>query len=118
VLIVGGSDENDWRGRRNTAELFDETKGRFTPLSPMHAARFKIPASVVSLGNGDVLVAGGADSIERYRSSSRTFATLPLRIDTDRFYATATALRDGRVLIAGGYDRQGEATAKTWIFTR
>ncbi|MEP6742496.1 MAG: kelch repeat-containing protein [bacterium] len=39
-----------------------------------------------------------------------------LRMDTARFYSTATLLADGRVLVAGGYDNHSTASAKAWIY--
>jgi hypothetical protein len=36
---------------------------------------------------------------------------------TPLYYATATPLGDGRVLISGGYDKRPQATNRTCIFT-
>jgi hypothetical protein len=40
-------------------------------------------------------------------------------LDEARFFSSATTLRDGRVLLAGGYTKGDIAsTEKAWIYTR
>jgi UDP-N-acetylglucosamine enolpyruvyl transferase len=51
-----------------------------------------------------------------YDPAHRAFAVLPERIDAGMF-VTATVLRDGRVLVAGGYDEQIRSTARAWLVT-
>jgi hypothetical protein len=36
-------------------------------------------------------------------------------LGTTRSFQTVTALRDGRVLVAGGYDREIDPTASAWL---
>jgi len=61
----------------------------------------------VPIGNGDALVAGGCDvggctaSVERWSAATNTWSEqAPLPVP--RGFGTATALADGRVLVAGG----------------
>ena len=50
-----------------------------------------------------------------YDPRSGRFRTAPGRLDAARSFATATALRDGRVLVAGGYDEEIRSTARAWV---
>jgi hypothetical protein len=74
--------------------------------------------TATELNDGTVLVAGGSDdfteppansdlSLEIYDRTSRQFAPLgpAARLSGNRFFHTATKLKDGRVLIAGGLSR-------------
>jgi len=114
VLVVGGSDGSDWNGQYANMEVFSE-RG-FAPASSMRKARFKLTNSVVLLDDGDVMVAGADRSVETLDPTNGDSALASGQIDVPRFYSTATALPGGRALIAGGYDRNGEATRGTWMF--
>jgi len=116
VIVVGGSDGRDWKGRYASAEIYDSSKGMFSSVANMNTARFKLPEAVALLKNGRVLIAGGGTNVEVYDPVTRTFSVASGEMDTARFYSTATALADGRVLIAGGYDTHSLASAKTWVF--
>jgi hypothetical protein len=59
VLIVGGSDNRDWRGQIRDAERYEPSSGRFVPAGRMALERFKLVAAVAPLADGRVLVAGG-----------------------------------------------------------
>jgi Kelch motif len=113
VLVVGGSDDRDFRGRYDSAELW--RAGRFTATGRMAHQRFKLPDAVVALRSGDVLVAGGATHVERYNSNSGRFGgRLPL--GDALAFSTATELKGGYVLIAGGYDDSIRPTAHAWFY--
>jgi hypothetical protein len=116
VLIVGGSDARDGRGRYASAEVFDPTTGTFSAVNPMNAARFKLPHAVVLLRTGEVLVAGGAERAEVYDPGTRRFRTSPGNVGADLSFSTATLLRDGRVLIVGGYDSRIQPTTGAWLY--
>jgi hypothetical protein len=45
-----------------------------------------------------------------------TFATATGEVADEYQSATATAIADGRVLIAGGYNPSIDPTASTWLF--
>lgn len=114
VLIVGGSDDRDFRGRYRSAELYDPKRGRFVRVGQMSQARFKLPDAVVRLPSGRVLVAGGARRAELYDPATRRFRPAG-DAGAALSFATATVLRDGRVLIAGGYDDRIAVTSHAWI---
>jgi hypothetical protein len=54
VLIIGGSDKRDWRGEFDSAEIHDPVTGSLTDVDRMHAARFKLPHSVVRMPGGRI----------------------------------------------------------------
>ena len=116
VLIVGGSNGRDWQGQYASSETYDPAKGIFSAVSEMKMAHFKLPEATALLKNGKVLIAGGGEQIETYDPTTKSFSLAAGRMDTARFYSTATLLRDGRVLIAGGYDIHSLASSKAWVF--
>jgi Galactose oxidase, central domain/Kelch motif len=106
VLIAGG-----WIGSHDTtdaAELYDPATGKFTVIAKMTTRRARPSATL--LANGNVLIAGGDDHDARDAAlaSAEIFdaSTLHFRptgtLHAARSGQTATLLRDGRVLMAGG----------------
>jgi hypothetical protein len=118
VLVVGGSDNRDWRGKYASAELFDPATGRFSPAGEMASQRFKLMHGVVRLPDGRVLIAGGAERPEIYDPATKTFQPVSGGVGNSRYFSSATLLADGRVLIAGGYgdDAMAGAVANAWIY--
>jgi hypothetical protein len=120
VLIAGGAPDTQWHAV-NTAEIFDPAKGTFTTVSNMEMARFKLPQAAVTLKNGNALVAGGAANLEVYDAAAGRFVRAG-SLDGPHYYASATLLRDGRVLISGGYGTgNGRANGplasdRAWIY--
>ncbi|HEY4160323.1 MAG TPA: kelch repeat-containing protein, partial [Polyangiaceae bacterium] len=101
---------------------------RVQGLNEMRDARFRHSATL--LADGTVLVAGGAStfdpnkiglgtdalaSAELYLSSYAGFVSVP-DMAVARWAHTATLLRDGTVLIAGGFDKDGNALAATELY--
>ncbi len=104
VLVVGGSDERDGRGRYRSAELYDPASGTFALTAGMATARYKLAAAVVRLLDGRVLIAGGASTAEIFDPATGQFEVVD-GDDVEGFsFATATRADDGSVVIAGGYD--------------
>jgi hypothetical protein len=101
VLITGGSADGQWHPVR-TAELFDSHTNKFSAIGDMELARFKLPNATATLKNGKVLVAGGAAEVEIYDSVTGRFFRAG-KVEEPHFFAAATLLNDGRVLITGGY---------------
>jgi hypothetical protein len=114
VLVLGGSNDRDFRGRYRSAEVFDARRARFVRVGQMTQARFKLPDAVVRLPSGRVLVAGGASQADLYEPARRRFRPITGTGATLSF-STATVLRDGRVLVVGGYDDRIAVTSRAWI---
>lgn len=107
VLVIGGSDARDWRGKHATTELYDPRTGAFRPGPRLTEPRFKIPRAVVGLANGDVVIVGGAPSIEVLRDGkSHTLGAL----DGASYFATATRLPSDELVMIGGYDDKLQAS--------
>ncbi len=111
VLVLGGSDEQDWGNRYRSAELFDPRTGRFSRTGTLSQPRFKLPDALAVTPSGAVLAAGGAQVVDRFRSGR--FVPVA-RLDAARYYSTATLLKDGALLVVGGYDRAIRPTAQSF----
>ncbi|MCU1243935.1 MAG: Kelch repeat protein [Candidatus Acidoferrum typicum] len=116
VLIVGGSDERDWQGTTNSAEIYDPRTGRFSATSPLNESRFKLPEEAAQLASGQLLVAGGSKKVEVYDPASGKFLIAAGQLADARHFMSETRLKDGSVLLAGGYPNNDQSTAETWIY--
>ncbi len=112
VLMAGGID--DFAGDiTNTAELFTPPNEFFTTLgAPLNVARAGHTATL--LKDGTVLLAGGIENVsgvmtavnsaELYDPIAQTFSAVAATMTAARVGHTATLLKDGRVLLAGGHN--------------
>jgi len=116
VLIAGGSESRDWDHNLNSAEIYDPHTGKFVPASPMSDSRFKLPDEAVQLPSGKLLVAGGSRQVEVFDPSNGKFMMAAGQMSEPWHFMTETRLRDGSVLLAGGYPNGPQATTKTWIY--
>jgi hypothetical protein len=117
VLIVGGSDNRDWRGKMDSAEIYDPATGKFIDGGRMSEARFKLTNAIVRLPEGKVLMAGGAGHAEVFDPASQRFTVVPGPEMDGRYFSTATLLSGGRVLLAGGYGENAEPSNNgAWIY--
>jgi N-acetylneuraminic acid mutarotase len=99
VLVVCGQPG----GHTNSAELYDPDSGAWT-LTPPMPIQFCMTTTLLT--NGLVFGSWGlinsnsiGSAIYNFKSNTWSLASPP---NSPRFYYTATALRDGRVLMAGG----------------
>jgi len=116
VLVHAGSDERDDRGMYDSTELFDPRTGTFAAGPRMRLARHKHAGTSLALPGGRVLVAGGAPQAEVYDPQVRSFAVVP---DTARMagqFSAVAPLKDGGVLITGGYGNGGGPRASAWLY--
>ena len=116
VLIAGGSDERDWNGNLNSAEVYDPKTGKFTAVSPMNDVRFKLPEEAVRLDSGKLLVAGGSKEVEVFDPATGKFLVASGQMSDARHFMTETLLKDGSVLLLGGYPNNDQATSQAWIY--
>ena len=112
ALIAGGID--NFAGTiTNTAEIFTPPNEFFVMVAaPMMEARAGHTATL--LNDGTVLIAGGlvningvmtaVDSAEIYNPITQAFSPVVAPMISARTGHTATLLKDGRVLLAGGYN--------------
>jgi len=108
VLVVGG--QTPFNGVVATAELYDPTTGQWGMTGPMTAPRAGQTATL--LPDGRVLVAGGFNdsapsgtalaAAELYDPATRSWRPTA-GMSSGRWGQTATLLRDGTVLVAGGF---------------
>ncbi|HYE75384.1 MAG TPA: kelch repeat-containing protein, partial [Blastocatellia bacterium] len=120
VLVMGGSDARMWSGRYASAEIYDPATGKFTAAANLNTARYKIRDAVVTLPNGRILIAGGGARPEVFDPATGIFAPVAGSIGATRYYATATLLKNGEVLILGGYvsgsQSQMAADLSAWLY--
>ena len=85
----------------------------------LNTARYKIRDAVVLLHSGQILVAGGGRA-EIYDPATGLFGAVKGGMGTTRYYATATLLPTGEVLIVGGYSGESSgnmpANTSAWIY--
>lgn len=109
VLVVGGQDQNS--NALSTADLYDPATNTFLTgagAPPDMSAARELPMAA-TLTDGDVLVAGGADSnnapldtAEVYDPSSNSWTPVSNTMSTPRLAGGIASLRDGRELLVGG----------------
>lgn len=115
VLVLGGSDERDWAGKYNSAEIYHARSDVSSFIDTMHAKRFKFPHSIAMLPSGDVLIGGGGSTLELFVAKTNSFVEAG-RFDDAQYYGTATLLQDGSILITGGYNNKPQSTDKAWLY--
>ena len=116
VLIAGGSDDRDWQGLTNSAEIYDPHTQKFVATSPLNDKRFKLPEESVQLATGKMLIAGGSKRVEIYDGDAKSFLLAAGQMSGDWHFMTATLLKDGTALLTGGYADNDVATKETWIY--
>ena len=115
VLVIGGADHTD-RVHYLTTEIYTPRTGSFERGPSMANRRYKIAGTSALLRRGDVLVTSGAQVAELLDVRTWTFHEVPGRMPEAYRFAAAAPLRDGNVLIAGGYSDGNRNTAGVWLF--
>lgn len=119
VLATGGAVDNEWTGRRPTAEVFDQKTMKFSAVRDMNMPRFKHTTATALLADGGVLIAGGNRRVEIFDPKTGTFGLIQGDLGDEFFFNSATVLANGKVLLTGGYSpsRHGPPTpsAKAWL---
>jgi serine/threonine protein kinase len=110
VLVVGGGTSRKSRASTASAEIYDPGTGRWMPTGSMSVGRSYHTATL--LNDGRVLVVGGSSTYVgagTVRASAEIFDprtsrwTAAPRMHVHRYVHDAVLLRDGRVLVTGGW---------------
>lgn len=115
ALIIGGSNNLDWKGKYSSTELFDPKTNRFTRGPELNFERFKLTNAVITLKNGDILVMGGDKHIEELHGAGGRFEVVAT-LDQPYYYSTASLLPGSEVLMTGGYGNDAQPSEKAWIY--
>ncbi len=122
VLIIGGRTENNVS--LQSTEIYDPETGTFSPGPEMKIDRYRHTATLLT--DGRILITGGYSSTqshtvstaEIYDPTTNTFTLLTnAGMTHPRMDHTATLLKDGRVLVAGGWNSvEGRTVASVDLF--
>ncbi len=116
VLITGGTDERDNRGRYTSTERYDPRTGTYSEGTTMHLPRYKHQGTSVVLPDGRVLLAGGAPQAEVYDPKTDAFALVDGTARMVGQFSAAVLLTDGRALITGGYGEGRGPQNGAWLY--
>jgi N-acetylneuraminic acid mutarotase len=126
VIVVGGLDGDGLdSGALLSSELFNPSSKTWTLTNTQPSITPSV-LGAVRLPSGDVLVAGGTSpdvgygqqavaDAELFEPSSQMWASIA-SMSTARQGHTVTLLQDGRILVAGGVDENGNGLASAEIF--
>jgi hypothetical protein len=113
AILIGGSDNRDWKGKYNSTELFDPKTKTFSKGPDLNFERFKLAHSIITMSNGDILVAGGNQHIEQWHNGKFSVVA---SLDQPCYFTTATQLPKGGILLAGGYGNDAQCIDKAWVY--
>jgi hypothetical protein len=100
-----------------SVEAYYPKSGTFRKVGDMKLSRYKLHGASVLLSNGKLLIAGGAGRAEIFDPATGKAEFVGEPLAGAAFFATATLLKDGRVLMLGGYDEQIRVSSAAQIFT-
>lgn len=115
VLLLGGASIPEDSGHFHDTEWWRD--GAVSAGPRMGVGRYKFLDAVLAWPDGRVLVAGSGEHAEALDAQGGRFARIDAAIGAKLAFSTATALADGRVLVAGGYDPRIRPSAGAWIVT-
>lgn len=116
VLVVGGQLDGTV-GELDTTEIYDFATQAFLSGPVMNFKRYKLMEAIVNLSDGGILVAGGADHPEIYNPASNSFRPVGGATLDGYCFSTATLLRNGDVLLTGGYNTSTWAAVDhAWLY--
>jgi hypothetical protein len=117
VLVIGGADRSD-RRYYATTEIYDPATGAFASGPSMVNERYKIAGTSILLADGSVLVTAGARRAELLDTSTKAFREVNGAFPDSYHFAASATLRDGDVLITGGYPDDNRSNGGAWRFRR
>jgi N-acetylneuraminic acid mutarotase len=115
VVVAGGFNTETFT--QNISTRFDPAKSTWTLTNSLNTARVQHTAT--RLLNGNVIIVGGTSTsnntnlrrIELYNAATGVWAPTDSFLSTNRTGHTATLLTNGKVLVVGGYNFNGELLA-------
>ena len=125
VLVAGGETGSDLDSVTSKAEIYDPATGKFTATGSLRKPRYSAGGAL--LPGGKVLIAGGSDQDVNPLSSAELFdpvtgkfsptgSMTTARGDHEDHAPLAVALPDGRVVVMGGEDDDGNLVATVEIY--
>jgi hypothetical protein len=123
VLISNGSSDIEGTTPIQAIEIYDPATGKFTAAGNALVARYN--NRIVRLGNGKTIFVGGqttadtssvSNTAELYNHVTGTFSATG-SLGTGRRNFAQWSLPNGRVLVAGGYDKDGTALSSAELYT-
>ncbi len=103
ILVVGGAEDTEGRGRLRTTEIVNLATGSALPGPSLSERQYKLEGAVATMGDGRIVIAGGT-RIEVYDAASGRLSTLARPVLSRRSFRTATPVGTDAVLVTGGYD--------------
>lgn len=125
VLIAGGHDTN---GVHSSLEVYDSATAAYTSAGSMATAR--TGCEVVTSRNTALIIGGTdgtaeVDTVEVYDADAKAMSATTYKLDAARNNFSATQLKDGRILVVGGFSGatsldglDGQPMASAEIFVR
>lgn len=115
-VMLGGGDEAIVPGSGTDVEIFDPDTETFTATGGLNIARSMLTAH--TLPDGRVIVIGGSDktaggvkdpqpSMETWDPVKGTWTKTPMSLSVGRTWHASALIRDGSVLVLGGYTMIG-----------
>jgi hypothetical protein len=125
VLVAGGEVGSDLDSVTSKAEMYDPATAKFTATGSLRTPRYSAAGAL--LPGGKVLVAGGSDQDEYPLSSAELFdprtgkfsptgSMTTARGDHEDYPPLAVSLPDGRVVLMGGEDDDGNLVATAEVY--
>jgi hypothetical protein len=116
VMVMGGSSSSCTTLSQADVEVFDVTTNAWKSVAPMKAGRSMFTAH--TLPDGRVMVFGGSsdsaggvcnpmNEIEAYDPTNDTWTVEPYTLTVGRTWHASALVRDGTVLVMGGYTQNG-----------
>ncbi|MDH4333833.1 MAG: hypothetical protein OEW24_00970 [Chloroflexota bacterium] len=115
AFVIGGAADIEGRTVFASTEFFDSEAGGFLAGPTMERGRYKLVGSIVTLSDGRLVIAGGADQPEALDPATGRAERVDGSLDGLRLFLTATVIDGDRVLLLGGYDERIRPTAQAWI---